>query len=114
MSSGGFRTWHHPQTVSVQAPPVLLRCAATGWCHEGHSCQISCELKYGGFLSHGESPSHHGFQCSNGLLLDDLGVLRGYPALETSICQEMLAVPGGCPLQLSEEDSRSGSLDQIC
>ena len=114
VSSGGFRTWHHPQTVSVQAPPVLLRCAATGWCHEGHSCQISCELKYGGFLSHGESPSHHGFQCSNGLLLDDLGVLRGYPALETSICQEMLAVPGGCPLQLSEEDSRSGSLDQIC
>ena len=42
------------------------------------------------------------------------GVFRGYPALETSICQEMLAVPGGCPLQLSEEDSRSGSLDQIC
>ena len=91
-----------PQTVSAQAPPVLLRCAATGWCHEGHSCQISCELKYGGFLSHVESPSHHGFQYSNGLLLDDLGVLRGYP------------VPGGFPLQLSEEDGRSGSLDQIC
>ena len=50
VSSGGFRTWHHPQTVSVQAPPVLLRCAATGWCHEGHSCQISCELKYRGVL----------------------------------------------------------------
>ena len=78
VSSGGFRTWHHPQT-RCKRHQFCCDVPRPGGAMKAIAVKYPVSWNIGGFLSHGESPSHHGFQCSNGLLLDDLGGVQGLP-----------------------------------